>query len=93
MKFELDANQITRVNEWLKAIVYPTIIEKQKQSETLNENPFAKHCWELGYPYEGAIGGGVTYAFTPTSIGDVCNVIYKTFDNEFKLDISNYDEW
>ena len=42
-----------------------------------------------GVPYQGAIGGGVTYEFTPTSIGTV----FKVKANGKELDLSDYDSW
>jgi len=42
-------------------------------------------------PYYGAIGGSITYSFTPTSLGVVVTV--KHGATEAELDVSNYDEW
>lgn len=44
-----------------------------------------------GYPYSGAIGGTLTYSFTPTSIG----VVFKVKDNLSGevLDLTDYDSW
>ena len=41
--------------------------------------------------YIGAIGGSLTYSFTPTSIGVVKKVYDSLTDKE--LDITDYDLW
>lgn len=42
----------------------------------------------------GAIGGAVTYAFTPTSLGIVTKVIFlRGTKHEQVLDLTDYDEW
>jgi len=38
---------------------------------------------------EGAIGGGLTYSFTPTGLGEIVKIKY--FDKE--LDLSDYENW
>lgn len=89
MRFELTPKEVQKVNDWLASTVYPAIIEKQKESAELQKMHFARDAWEHGYPYEGAIGGGVTYEFTPTSIGVVMKVKYA----EFELDLTDYATW
>ena len=39
--------------------------------------------------YLGSIGGGMTYSFTPTSIGCVVKVEYLGHE----IDLSDYDSW
>ena len=51
----------------------------------------AKDCWDLGFPYAGAIGGGLTYSFTPTAIG-VTIVVEHAF-TKAKLDATDYSVW
>lgn len=41
--------------------------------------------------YYGAIGGGVTYQFTPTSLGVVCKVRHALTNAE--LDLTDYENW
>lgn len=41
-------------------------------------------------PYHGAIGGAVTYTFTPTGLGIVEKVKYAEFD---ALNLTDYDMW
>jgi len=61
-------------------------IPKDKQ-EDLNE--FLKHECDLP-EYSGAIGGGLTYQFTPTSF--VCVIIVKCGCGE-EIDLSGYESW
>ncbi len=78
--------------DWLHSDVFPAIIEEQKAA-VKNPTPFHISCWEDGYPYEGAIGGGLTYQFTPNSIGMTTSVVYSTATNKYKLDLTDYDSW
>lgn len=57
--------------------------QSAKITDWLNKN------WPNGLPYGGAIGGHLTYSFTPTSIGIVTKV--KCLDKE--LDVSDYENW
>lgn len=42
----------------------------------------------------GAIGGALTYEFTPTSLGTVTKVYYlKGHPNETSIDITDYEDW
>lgn len=85
--FELTHKQQSKVDDRLMNEVNPTIIVQQRSSEPYH--PIVKESWDLGYPYEGAIGGGLTYSFTPTSLG----VIVKAKYGEFTLDLTDYDSW
>jgi hypothetical protein len=82
-----------KIDTWLHTVVYPAIIKEQKAR--ILEHPEQYHAstygwsWENGYPYEGAIGGGLTYSFTPNSIGVAFNVKY----GEYKLDLTSYENW
>lgn len=89
MRFEITPEQESVVNEWLKRNVYPKLIEEQKASGQFNSS-IAEDCWEMGFPYEGAIGGAVTYEFTPTSVGIVKKVRYT---DRFELDLTDYGNW
>lgn len=87
--FQLTAEQNQKVNEWLRDVIYPPIVAKQK------EDPFFSTMIFTGedgveYPYTGAIGGGLTYQFSPTSLGMVTKVIWYTGET---LDVTDYDEW
>lgn len=50
-----------------------------------------EYYWEKGIPYAGAIGGGLSYIFTPTSIGTSVRVKSAFTNNE--LDVTDYGEW
>jgi hypothetical protein len=92
MTFVIDKGQQRQINEWLPNTVYPAAIEKQKADlAEAGREPEDHHemCWEMGQPYTGAVGGGLTYEFTPTSIGEV--VIAKFDYVDMKLDITDYD--
>lgn len=90
MKFEVTREQRKKIDQWLKTEVYPQIITEQKQSIDWANNPAALDCWEQGYPYEGAIGGGLTYEFTPTSIG---LSFWVSYGSSHRLDLTDYDNW
>lgn len=95
--FTITAEQEARVEKWLREEVYPIWIEYQKLT---TDFPTEMHhyCWGIGYPYEGAIGGGLSYEFTPTSIGTIEAATYPHFaagtpGNKFRLDLTDYDLW
>lgn len=95
MNFVLSKEENTKIQEWLSEEVYPTIIQWQKK-RFKNPDHTIKLSWEDGYPYMGAIAGGLTYSFTPTSLGVVCKVEHWTPDPEwkkFKLDLTDYNDW
>lgn len=92
MKFELTPEQYTRAMKWVAEEVYPEMVTNQK--ETIKDpTPIHIACWEAGYPYEGAIGGGITYEFTPTSLGMVEKVKYTTYSKVYELDLTEYSDW
>ena len=51
-----------------------------------NKQWAAKH----GRVYYGAIGGSLTYSFSPTSIGTIIKVSHV---NGNELDVSDYQDW
>lgn len=55
-----------------------TLLAKQQQECPKCRKTKRGHCREHAlYPYLGAIGGGVTYLFTPTSIGTFAAVQFS----------------
>lgn len=92
MIFEIDNDQKAKAEKWLFEEVYPEIISKQKEA-TPEPSMFHLMCWEDGYPYEGAIGGGLSFMFTPNSIGLTTQAIYSFKDKIYKLDLTDYDLW
>ena len=90
MNFKITDTQLAQVQEWLERSVYPKVIEEQKNAHRGKPVPeYTQFCWDDGYPYQGAIGGGTTYSFTPNSIG--CTIKVSAYGQE--LDISEYDKW
>lgn len=86
--FTLTPEQHDRINVWLTTTVYPETIERQRATIKM-AHEFVVQCWDAGYPWEGASGGGLTYSFTPTSVGVVERVKY----GEYELDLTEYDLW
>lgn len=41
--------------------------------------------------YKGAIGGHITYIFTPNSIG--CNILIQCYVCKEEEDLTDYDSW
>lgn len=85
--FSVTDEQQARVQKWLMEEVYPEVIKKQKAS--MERSPLLEDCWKQGFPYGGAIGGDVTYEFTPNSIGITEKV--RAYDKE--LDLTDYESW
>jgi hypothetical protein len=87
--FEITAEDRAKIHKWLKETVYPYVIAEQKKSP--NYPSFSKFMGKNGeeYPYEGAVGGGLTYTFTPTGIGTIIKV--KSYD--FELDLTDYNNF
>ena len=92
MIFEIDSSDKEKIDDWLHGTVYPAIIAEQKKN-IKEPTSFHEMCWEDGYPYEGAIGGGLTFKFTPTSIGVISKALYITQTEKYELDLTNYDLW
>lgn len=91
--FSITKEQQKQVNTWLDEVAYPAAIKNQKD-QLSPDSPYRRlyeESWKLGYPYGGAIGGGVTYSFTPTSLGLVIKVSCSGVKEQ--LDITDYDEW
>jgi hypothetical protein len=90
--FELNADQKKQLDEWMEE-QYKKAIEIQKNEVPKSDDFYGiyEESWEMGYPYEGAVGGGITFCFTPTSIGDICVVKYALTKAE--LDITDFGSW
>ncbi len=58
-----------------------------KQLKKIDEWAYDHHC---PIAYEGAIGGKITYQFTPTSLGMVEKVICSCGK---ECDVTDYDDW
>lgn len=94
MKFEVTMEQIAKIQKWLATEVYPPIIEKQL-ADPLIRDFIVQDQDGNSYPYLGAIGGGLTYEFTPTSLGTIFRVSFlPAVNGETKiLDLTEYGDW
>lgn len=90
--FSLDREQALKVDAWLKNEIYPQVIARQEQHPELKDKIFTDERG-VRHPYLGAIGGGITYQFTPTSLGTVTKVIWDDGVLKEELDVSDYDMW
>jgi hypothetical protein len=90
--FILDKEQLIKLAEW-RQIQDQQAVCIQKESVS-KDDPFYNTyqlCWEDGYPYGGATGGGLTYSFTHTPIGTVVKV-KNNFTNQ-EIDLTDYQNW
>lgn len=83
--FVLDAEQWLKLNSWLK--------ETNKKTAALQWAipEIRKHMLDEHTTYGGAIGGSLTYSFTPTSLGMIVKV--RDALSKQEIDLTNYDEW
>lgn len=84
--FGLSKEQQIKLNEWLIE-QNKKLIDEQRKS--LSEDDFKRLTQDGKYPYTGAIGGGLTYKFTPTSLGVI--TVVELFGEE--IDLTEYDMW
>jgi len=66
--------------------MFELTLEEQKKAMA-----FIKKQNKLTGGYYGAIGGGFTYHFTPTSLG--CIVQIENAITKAVLDLTDYDNW
>jgi hypothetical protein len=88
MKFELSAEDLQKVDDWLHAEVYPSILVEQREDPDRAQFIFEDRKGR-SIPYFGAIGGEVTFCFSPTGIGTI--MIAKCAGKEF--DLTDYESW
>lgn len=84
--FRLDDAQLVAINLWA-AEQDRKVIEEQKSRDDLPGYLTDNNT----QPYYGAIGGELTYSFTPTSLGTVEKVFHSGTKQE--LDVTDYDSW
>ena len=82
--FELSEEQQKKLDAWLKEI-HPHVM-----AMSIHYAP-EEHKMMGGQPYYGAIGGGLTYSFTPTSLGVVVEVT-EAFTKK-TINLTDYDSW
>lgn len=63
----------------------------QQQSGQYKDDPHKEDLLRRGMPYYGAVGGSLTYHFTPTAIGTVFAVSHAV--TKETLDLTDYDSW
>ena len=76
-----------KLAEFYRAHTHFTLSEKQEQEAEEFYNSYVK-----GRNF-GAVGGGMTYTITPTSIGNIVVVSTTTNGKSVKKDITDYDSW
>lgn len=87
--FTVTRDQKKRIDAWLKK--QNTKGVKLQKKKIKNPGPEYLVCWEMGYPYTGAIGGEISYEFSPTSLGDV--LVVKNSVTGDELNVTDYDCW
>lgn len=93
--FSIDDNQQKKLDAWLKeqtkaACDIQIARLECKASKTVDDQIKIEMC-KKGTPYYGAIGGSITYQFTPTGLGVICKVIHNFTKAE--IDITDYENW
>lgn len=88
--FQLNDDQLAKIETWKKEQNLAAV-EKQKENPPDVPKDLLEQFWANGYPYGGAIGGELTYSFSPTSIGVQAEVIHA-FTGEI-LDVTEYHTW
>jgi hypothetical protein len=78
--FDLTKDQWRRLQEWSSA-----------QNDKVAKMQDDASCDFPCTPYYGAIGGHLTYSFTPTSIGTI--VVVENNVTKEKIDLTDYDLW
>lgn len=89
--FSLTDNQTIRLCQWTAEQNRVAVEEQRKNPPAHVSRELLESCWESGYPYGGAIGGSLTFMFTPTGLGVVTKV-RDAFTGQ-ELDLSDYGDW
>jgi hypothetical protein len=88
MKWEISEEILEKIRVWHKE---QDDIVLKRQREDKDAHGFQQALNEHDIPYYGAIGGELTYCFTPTSLGDI--LIVKHSGTKAELDVTPYHEW
>ena len=88
--FGLDKTQRQKLSTWIDE-QNANAVAAQKADPPDVPRDLLESCWEDGYAYGGAIGGNLTYAFTPTSLGVVTKVTDSLTGET--IDLSDYEDW
>lgn len=82
MTFSVDAEEQQVIDKWFAELQRKLIAEKKAKQDTL--------CAE-GEVYYGAIGGGLTYMFTPTGLGTI--LVVKESSSGEELNVTAALDW
>jgi len=92
--FGIDLEELQKINEWY-VDVCNRYIKENKLDEFLGEDKketyLIEEIWDYDLIKTGAIGGALTYSFTPTSLGEI-KVVLDSVTGE-KLDYTDYENW
>jgi len=83
--FSLSDEQWKKLHEW-----HSQILEEVATGQWENLD-IRQHMIDSKTPYGGAVGGALTYMFTPTNLGTVVKV-EDGFTGE-KIDLTDYEDW
>lgn len=86
MTFALEISDHNKIDQWLHSTVYPQMLKEQIDR---GDTEVSTDSMGRPIPYLGAIGGLLTFQFTPTSLGTVVKV---TAGNHV-LDLTDYESW
>jgi|GEM_PF-4259931 len=85
----LGPETIKKYSDWMQKCIADDLEHQKKNIKDPDETYLMS--WEAGFPYHGAIGGGVTIEVSETSIGQVVRANYTPLDRN--IDLTEYDLW
>lgn len=91
MIFDFDEKELEAANDFIAECLAKDF-QLQKDDPDF-DSPFKDFEEMDGVPYHGAIGGAITYCFTPTSIGTIIVIKYKSPHLTAEKNITNYSNW
>jgi hypothetical protein len=77
--------------QWKKMHVWFAKIQEEVAAKQWNNPKMREQMLDEKTPYGGAIGGALTYSFTPTGLGTVVKVT-EGFSNQ-TIDLTDYEDW
>jgi hypothetical protein len=93
MVFTLEESELKQIMTWLQEKIYNPIAEKQLEDPNIAHYVLKREDGSY-QPYLGAIGGGLTFEFTPTSLGLIIKVNHLDVNGVVQtLDLTDYDSW
>lgn len=92
MQFEVTESEMGRIRTWAAEQDAIVVARQRKERATSGGlDPFLDALAEDGIAYYGAIGGELTYCFSPNSLGTVFVVKHEGTGAE--LNLTDYDSW